>query len=899
MSLHHKSKRSRFFRPGGFPLNRWTSKKSFWPLVGALGCLFVLAVAAPSSWHRYRSAPLASPEESVPTVAAPSFEDSLPASQEFDFDVLLRMRDTLLTIVDRLPLPEQTPEATTARRSVMVTSEKDRLAMLDVRQRPHRQRPRRDLPPRSAPEPAIERLTPAQAVQPLIRHHPGVLFEQLKALVHVPLASDWSKQVVERLRRLTIETPTQGNPTQGNSVQQTEAMALLQELRVLAEAGNDRALQVSSPATQQDWLQAAEALQRRLGIWEAMLAEGPPQVVVTDLPTSPASLMPVLDEVEALLATESNGSAWHEYLLLDSLASASSEGLEIDSKKRSKLAHQVLSRMADPRLTEAQADFLATSSLRDLRQQLQPWAAQAIDLDRLLALVERYEEGRELRYAEAIARVQQQLQWSSNPRWQTLAEHLKQHYRSANMRIAFSDALLNRMVQQPKATVTPVRERIDGTKVRGKARTTTSLQVRLLPDPNRWRFRLEAFGKVFSSTQSDTWPARVRNTAKMQYEVKKEIVIDQEGLTALPAKSSAKGRHELVGVDSQLDSVPLFGSLLREIARNKNQKSRPAAMSQVKAKVARQARRRMDKEADSKLSNLEQNFRDGVLAPIGQLALIADPLAIYTTPERAVMQLRLANDGQLGAHTPRPLAPSDSVASLQMHETVLNNALAGLDLDGRRMKLPELFQFFSEKFGGAAEIPEDLPTRTVLEFATRDAILVNCDRDHFSLTLSIRELAHGRDKIRNFRVHARFRPVLDGLAVKLVREGSLQFSSRRLKTGPRIVLHGVIGKLLPQGQEISLIASKLQDDPRFAGLMVTQLVIDDGWIGLALGPAHAERNAWRTQRLKVFRCRLCGRLGFDAFDSGDLSDRGYFALAAVYVEKLRREKTQSLQCRSY
>jgi len=837
-------------------LNRWTSKKSFWPLVGALGCLFVLAVAAPGSWHRYRSVPPAGPDESEATVAAPSFEDSLPAQQEFDLDVLLRMRDTLLTIVDRLPLPEQTPEAITVRRSVMVTSEKDRLAMLDVRQRSHRrspsrQRPSRDLPPRSVPEPAIERLTPAQAVQPLIRHHPGVLFKQLKALVHVPLASDWSKQVVERLRRLTVETPTQENP-----VQQTEAIALLQELRVLAEAGNDRALQVSSPATQQDWLQAAEALQRRLGIWEAMLGEGPQQIVVTDLPTSPASLMPILGEVATLLATESNGIAWRKYLLLDSLVDASSEGAGIDSKTHSKrqsqLAHQVLSRMADPRLTKVQAEFLTTSSLRGLRRQLQPWAAQAVDLDRLLALVERYEEGRELRYAEAIAHMQQQLQWSSNPRWQTLAEHLKQHYRGSNMRIAFSDELLNRMILQPKATVTPVRERIAGAKVQGKARTTTSLQVRLLPDPSRWRFRLEAFGKVFSSTQSDTWPARVRNTAKMQYEVKKEIVIDQEGLTALPAKSSAKGRHELVGVDSQLDSVPLFGSLLREIARNKNQKSRPAAMSQVKAKVARQARRRMDKEADLKLSNLEQKFRDSVLAPIGQLALIADPLAIYTTPERAVMQLRLANDGQLGAHTPRPLAPSDSVASLQMHETVLNNALAGLDLDGRRMKLPELFQFFSEKFGGAAEIPEDLPTRTVLEFAARDAILVNCGRDHFSLTLNIRELAHGRDKIRNFRVHARFRPVLDGLAVKLVREGSLQFSSRRLKTGPRIVLHSVLGKLLPKDQEISLIAAKLQDDPRFAGLMITQLVIDDGWIGLALGPAHTERNAWRTQAPESF-----------------------------------------------
>ena len=169
------------------------------------------------------------------------------------------------------------------------------------------------------------------------------------------------------------------------------------------------------------------------------------------------------------------------------------------------------------------------------------------------------------------------------------------------------------------------------------------------------------------------------------------------------------------------------------------------------------------------------------------------------------------------------------------------------------MKLVELFHFFSEKMGVADPVlPEDLPTRTVIEFAARDAILVHCDGDHLNLTLGIRELAHGRDKIRNFRVHACFRPVLDRLAVRLVRDGSLQFSGRRLKTGPRIVLHSVLGKLLPKGQELRLIASNLQDDPRLAGLMVTQLVIDDGWIGLALGPAHLARNAWRTPMTRDF-----------------------------------------------
>jgi hypothetical protein len=62
-----------------------------------------------------------------------------------------------------------------------------------------------------------------------------------------------------------------------------------------------------------------------------------------------------------------------------------------------------------------------------------------------------------------------------------------------------------------------------------------------------------------------------------------------------------------------------------------------------------------------------------------------------------------------------------------------------------------------------------------------------------------------------------------------------------------MVLHSVFGKLLPKDQEVPVLAAKLGDDPRFAGLMVTQLVIDDGWVALSLGPAMPNRTAWRTR----------------------------------------------------
>ena len=381
----------------------------------------------------------------------------------------------------------------------------------------------------------------------------------------------------------------------------------------------------------------------------------------------------------------------------------------------------------------------------------------------------------------------------------------------------------------------------------GRSRTTTEVGIELVPADDAWRIALQAEGHVFSQTRTDTWPVKVRNAARYEYEAEKVITIGRNGLEVAPTVAAARGRHQFLGADSQFDRVPFMGAMFRNLAKKETQKSRPQALAQVKSKVEKKARSQMDSEADPRLHKLEQRFHDYVLMPFGQLALAAEPVDMFTTSDRAVMQLRMANLDQLAAHTPRPSAPADSVVSVQLHETALNNAFAGLDLEGKRLTLPELHKFLAEKFGYAdAPLPDDFPTRARIEFARHDAVHVSFADDRLALVLNIRELGQGRDKIQNFQVHAYYRPQLDGLAVQLVRDETLQFSGRNLKTGARVVLHSVMGKVFSRGRELPMVKKTLEADPRFAGLMVTQLVIDDGWLALALGPTTADRTAWRT-----------------------------------------------------
>ena len=53
---------------------------------------------------------------------------------------------------------------------------------------------------------------------------------------------------------------------------------------------------------------------------------------------------------------------------------------------------------------------------------------------------------------------------------------------------------------------------------------------------------------------------------------------------------------------------------------------------------------------------------------------------------------------------------------------------------------------------------------------------------------------------------------------------------------PEPALRGMCNQILPADRKLELVPTELADGARLAGLSVTQCVVEDGWIGLALGP---------------------------------------------------------------
>ena len=354
--------------------------------------------------------------------------EKLPTRRPFDLQSLLKIQDQLVVLVGRLSAGNRAPVAhypTAIANGVQVSSSHDRLAMRTVERRNPRtsqesasrtdeqkdftdvllesvRRSRaaaQDQPqpvrvakrvesstqiptvnnPLAAETPTTEVPGAAEVgtdatplAKPLLRYAPKSLISQLEAVPNDSPAADWAEQTLSLISRLSDDSTTDV----------AEAPAIVARLLELVASANSEAQQLADYEMQHRWMRGIQAVERRAVIWASLFD---PQLRALEtswtVPSgTEAAVMAVLGDLAARLSGESNGEAWSEYLLLDHVATAASEGAGIDTKGRRKLAQEVLSRLLDKRLTTAQRDFVQTVLLVKLREVLRPWAMGPVDM---------------------------------------------------------------------------------------------------------------------------------------------------------------------------------------------------------------------------------------------------------------------------------------------------------------------------------------------------------------------------------------------------------------------------------------------------------------------------------------------------------------------------------------
>jgi len=831
-----------------------------WPYLGILACLFVLSITAPRAWKRMarqeslsqvlaaRRSVTADVRVSAEPVRRPKLERPKSVEPARPF-VLYETSDSeelnaRTALLDPPPaqsqaaqsLPEQPPAAPPAPE---VTP--DYRLQIDTvsRSTVTESEPETDDEPAMEPAEAEAEIA-SEVAPPSIEEEPAVasskwplprtLLEQLKHVVRQDPSAAWAEQAAAAIRELCQ-----------SGVEGSESIKIIKSLRELME--RTPAPTAVDPPLEAQIARTRYALVRWLDLWESAVALD--QLAPADLepPLNAARLARCVADVEQLTRKGSQGATWRAYLHLDSLRKLASEAPNLSDKERRAIARKVLDQLGSSRLSRVQRKFVSEPALVRLEAELHYWAAEPVSSYRLLSHLDQYEQTALTSDARLVADDLRGLSWSQPAAAAHISQQLETHYRNANVRMALAGELINRMLPQPEKIEAPVRDIVVNVPVFGRSTTFTKLSVRLVPDPRRIRVGLEAKGLIASDTVSQSGPATFRNEGQSSFLVRKLLVLGPHGLSVWPAVAEAENDFSyLVSLETDFDGVPLVGSLVRNIAQSKHDEASGQARMEVEQKIATRARAQLDDEIRPLLVQAAQNVQKNQVATLNRMGLELAPLALSTTDDRIVARMRLGSPEQLGGHTPRPRAPSDSWFSLQIHQSALNNGLEKLDLAGRTFSLPEMFAWLGAKLGRPQLAnQEDLPEDVQLTFAQENPVQLRCDAGEVEVTLRFAQLTHGGKRWRDFKVRAIYTPQPNRLDPRFGREAAISIDGKSLNKW-EVQLRTIFSKVLSRNRDISLLDESITSDPRVKDLEMTQFIVEDGWIGLAYSPHRAPRN---------------------------------------------------------
>jgi hypothetical protein len=118
------------------------------------------------------------------------------------------------------------------------------------------------------------------------------------------------------------------------------------------------------------------------------------------------------------------------------------------------------------------------------------------------------------------------------------------------------------------------------------------------------------------------------------------------------------------------------------------------------------------------------------------------------------------------------------------------------------------------------------------------------------LTIRLKELASGKSRWHNFAVRGYYVPHPDQRDANLIREGVIELIGERLRFGDQVALRGIFSRVLSRNRKLNLVNKQIAQAKELSDQQVTQFVIHDGWIGIAIGPQSPGRRVAMHPRPK-------------------------------------------------
>jgi hypothetical protein len=539
--------------------------------------------------------------------------------------------------------------------------------------------------------------------------------------------------------------------------------------------------------------------------------------------------------VRSALARSTDSSSWGDFLMLDRLDLLAAGEVE-SHEEQVAIAREFLNRVTFNRVSAEQKAVLASEEIRAIAEDIHPLTVVPIDYRKLLSDLETIEQTPIHRVSLDIAEAIQSLRFSDSESQYAIADALNQHYRSANIRLSVSEEFINRLMPKDQVSSKPVQQRILGADTRGASKVMTNLKVDLLPDPTAWKVSLNLDGDIRSSTSSSRSGATFYNSSKAKVQSSRELRLDPSGLTINGTRASVESQESLRKFSTKWDQLPIMGDMVRYVAQQEFNQSKPVARRITQRLIASQTDSEFDKQLESNVGNAKGQLSQRLLGPLQNLQLHPMVMDMQSTDTRLVARYRIAGNDQIAANTPRPLAPAESLISFQLHQSALNNLVSQAIPSDRDWTIRSLSEQIASLLQVPAPVlPEDTPEDVIIRFMDVHPMSVEFQDGKMWMTMRIASLEQpGKINLKNFTVKTSFTPKTEGLRADLIRDSVISVDGHRMGSKDRFPLRAIFAKVLSDKTTLPLVSESLINDPRSQGLVISQLDMEQGWIAIAL-----------------------------------------------------------------
>lgn len=650
---------------------------------------------------------------------------------------------------------------------------------------------------------------------------PLSVLSQLETLSEIPATQQWAKEA-QRLITLLLEESMVSSSGSAAILMQLEGK--VQELdQIVANIDQQFAGMPVADSLSSRLSRLRYDLAKRTTIWRTIqklpAAEGRPNVVQ-------------LASSERLSLDYLNPD-WQKYLQVKQLQDEFSS-LNPDAAAQKKASRLTLARMASPSLSDVQRRYLNETIPASVVTMLKKSAAGEVNQYKLLKAIEWNEQNPSGVATHYINDQFQNLMWSPEEERQAAATQLQAHYRNANVRLAVSQKMLNRLIPDSPAVNEPVREQVMGADVRGYSQVRNRISVKLVDDPSRIALQLQTLGEVDSDTVAKRSGFEIRNEGIAKFQAFKKLTLDRMGrFSSDKPVASAQAKQRLIGMRSKLDPFPVVNWFARRLAEKKVAQQTPEATMLLEQKIRQSAMHQLQEGVESQVAQMKAYLKVNLLEPLISMDLNPEALQMATTNQRVVMRYRLAGIDQMASDSPRPADSAYDYLSVQLHQSLLNNAIERIEIESQTFTPESLLRHLAEVIGFNPEnAKSDTKHEAKFVFANYDAIRVDFVEGKIRIELNLKSLRVGKGKTwRNITVSSTYVPTVVGSQIQLAQEGMIGVKGKKFRIGDQIAVRAIFKLVLPGSYQFDTIPPQLASRLNGYALVISNLNIADGWVG--------------------------------------------------------------------